>query len=149
MAKIRSIRFHDLRHTTASLLMMAGASPVAVQRILRHADIKTTTETYTHLSKGWLHSEIDRLALLPAGFATGGTDTEPRRLEEKNDANLVSLSGAFGNADVPNPSQNVEDAVFWSGTAEKEFNDSNGMEWCAVRDSNPRPSASETDALSS
>ncbi len=34
-ARVRAIRFHDLRHTTASLLMMAGAITAAVQRILR------------------------------------------------------------------------------------------------------------------
>jgi integrase len=32
-ARVRRIRFHDLRHTTASLLMMAGVNPGAVQRI--------------------------------------------------------------------------------------------------------------------
>jgi len=37
-ALVRKIRFHDLRHTTASLLLMAGANPAAVQRILRHSD---------------------------------------------------------------------------------------------------------------
>ena len=37
-ARHRPIRFHDLRHTTASLLLMAGANPAAVQRILRHSD---------------------------------------------------------------------------------------------------------------
>ena len=36
-ALVRPIRFHDLRHTTASLLLMAGANPAAAQRILgRH-----------------------------------------------------------------------------------------------------------------
>jgi integrase len=43
-AHVRSIRFHDLRHTTASLLMMGGANPAAVQRILRHSDPRITTE---------------------------------------------------------------------------------------------------------
>lgn len=32
---VRPIRFHDLRHSTASLLMMNGANPASVQRILR------------------------------------------------------------------------------------------------------------------
>ncbi len=60
-AKLRNIRFHDLRHTTASLLMMAGANPAAVQRILRHSDPKITTEVYGHLTPGYLRDEIDRL----------------------------------------------------------------------------------------
>ena len=60
-ARVRQIRFHDLRHTTASLLMMAGASIAAVQRILRHRDPRITTEVYGHLSGDFLHSEIDRL----------------------------------------------------------------------------------------
>jgi len=60
-ARVRPIRFHDLRHSTGSLLTMAGAGPVAVQRILRHRSIQTTIGTYTHLSDGWLHGEMDRL----------------------------------------------------------------------------------------
>ena len=47
-ALVRPIRFHDLRHTTASLLLMAGASTAAVQRILRHIDPRLTTEVYCH-----------------------------------------------------------------------------------------------------
>ncbi len=60
-ANVRQIRFHDLRHTTASLLMMADANPAAVQRILRHSDPRITTETYGHLQPGYLRTEIDRL----------------------------------------------------------------------------------------
>ena len=62
---VRPIRFHHLRHTTASLLMMAGANPAAVQRIMRHSDPRTTTEVYGHLAPGYLRSEIDRLQLVP------------------------------------------------------------------------------------
>jgi integrase len=61
VAETRPIRFHDLRHTTASLLMMAGANPAAVQRILRHSDPKITTEVYGHLAPGYLRAEVDRL----------------------------------------------------------------------------------------
>jgi len=60
--EVRPIRFHDLRHTTANLLLMGGANPAAVQRILRHSDPKTTTEVYGHLAPGDLKAEIDRLA---------------------------------------------------------------------------------------
>ena len=60
-ASVRRIRFHDLRHTTASLLMMAGANPAAVQRILRHADPRITMEVYGHLSSSYLRSEVNLL----------------------------------------------------------------------------------------
>jgi integrase len=59
---VRKIRFHDLRHTTATLLMMAGANPAAVQRILRHSDPRITTEVYGHLAPEYLRKEIDLLS---------------------------------------------------------------------------------------
>jgi len=62
---VRPIRFHHLRHTTAYMLMMAGANPAAVQRIMRHSDPRLTTEVYGHLAPGYLRSEIDRLQLAP------------------------------------------------------------------------------------
>jgi hypothetical protein len=45
--------------------MMSGASPAAVQRILRHTDIRITTELYSHLAPEYLQSEIDRLSFRP------------------------------------------------------------------------------------
>jgi hypothetical protein len=65
-AKVRPIRFHDLRHTTASLLMMAGANPAAVQRILRHTDPRITMEVYGHLAPGYLRDEVNRLRFAPS-----------------------------------------------------------------------------------
>lgn len=61
-AVVRKIRFHDLRHTTASLLIMRGADLAAVQRILRPADPKTTTEIYGHLAPGYLQAAANRLS---------------------------------------------------------------------------------------
>ena len=72
-ARVRPIRFHDLRHTTASLLMMAGANPAAVQRILRHSDPRITTEVYGHLAPGYLRDEVDRLRF---GVSSSASQTE-------------------------------------------------------------------------
>lgn len=44
-----SLRFHDLRHTCASMLIAAGAHPKAIQEHLGHADIQTTFNVYGHL----------------------------------------------------------------------------------------------------
>ncbi|MCA1027312.1 site-specific integrase [Cytobacillus kochii] len=45
----RPIRFHDLRHTCASLLFSAGVHPKVVQEQLGHASIKITLDTYSHM----------------------------------------------------------------------------------------------------
>jgi len=74
VGQVRPIRFHHIRHTTASLLMMAGADLPAVQRIMRHTDPRITTEFYGHLAPGYLRGAIDRLAFesqpAPADEAT-------------------------------------------------------------------------------
>lgn len=43
------LRFHDLRHTAAALMIEQGAHPKEIQARLGHASIKTTLETYGHL----------------------------------------------------------------------------------------------------
>ncbi|MBA3689041.1 MAG: site-specific integrase [Chloroflexi bacterium] len=43
------IRFHDLRHTAATLLLTQGINPKVVSEMLGHADIGLTLETYTHV----------------------------------------------------------------------------------------------------
>jgi integrase len=43
------MRFHALRHTAATLLLMDGAPLFDVSRILGHAEIGTTADTYGHL----------------------------------------------------------------------------------------------------
>jgi integrase len=59
--QVRKIRFHDTRHTTGSLLTMAGANPASVQSILRHSDPKMTRR-YSHLAPEYLRTEVDRLS---------------------------------------------------------------------------------------
>ena len=43
------IRFHDLRHSSASYLKYLGFDMKDIQTWLRHADIQTTMNLYTHL----------------------------------------------------------------------------------------------------
>lgn len=49
---------HSLRHTHASLLFESGASMKDVQVRLGHADIKTTMNIYTHISKPKLNETV-------------------------------------------------------------------------------------------
>ena len=74
---MRPIRFHDLRHTTGSLLFQTGANPAAVQRILRHSDPRITTETYGHLTPGYLREEVDRLRFGMPGSEQNRSPKQP------------------------------------------------------------------------
>lgn len=46
---LKKIRFHDLRHSCASLLYAHGVSLKEIQEWLGHSDIGTTSNIYTHL----------------------------------------------------------------------------------------------------
>jgi integrase len=45
----QTLRFHDLRHTCATLLLRQGVNPKFVQELLGHADISLTLNTYSHV----------------------------------------------------------------------------------------------------
>ncbi len=55
-AKIRQVRFHDLRHTNASLRIEQGQNIVYIARQIGHSSVKTTLDIYGHLMKE-VHSE--------------------------------------------------------------------------------------------
>ena len=49
---IEGIRFHDLRHTHATLLMKQGVNPKVVQERLGHSSISVTLDIYSHVVPG-------------------------------------------------------------------------------------------------
>ena len=58
---IKDVRLHDLRHSYASFLVNQGRSLYEVQRLLGHADAKTT-QRYAHLSPGALLAAVNVVA---------------------------------------------------------------------------------------
>jgi integrase len=48
-AGLPQIRFHDLRHSHATLLLMLGENPRVVQERLGHTQISLTLQTYSHV----------------------------------------------------------------------------------------------------
>lgn len=65
-ALARPMHFHQLRHTTASLLLMQGVPLAAVSKLLRHASVEITLSTYGHLTPAYLKGEIGVLDALIA-----------------------------------------------------------------------------------
>ncbi len=51
-AKLPHVRFHDLRHTCATLLLSKGTHPKFVQELLGHATVAITLDTYSHAVPG-------------------------------------------------------------------------------------------------
>ncbi len=47
-AELPRIRFHDLRHTFATLQMAAGTNPKIVSEMLRHKDVQITLDRNSH-----------------------------------------------------------------------------------------------------
>jgi integrase len=52
VAGLPAVRVHDLRHTAASALLVAGVHPKVVQDILGHSTIRVTLDTYSHVMPG-------------------------------------------------------------------------------------------------
>ena len=48
-AGLPAIRFHDLRHTCATLLLSSNVNPKIVSEMLGHATIAITLDTYSHV----------------------------------------------------------------------------------------------------
>ena len=57
----KHVRFHDLRHSTATLLLREGVALPVVSKLLRHSDPKITLSIYGHLDVEDLRAGLERL----------------------------------------------------------------------------------------
>lgn len=69
------LRFHDLRHSSAAILIGQGSNPKQVQARLGHASIRTTLDNYGHLFD---EHDSELLEGLDATFRRGETDSGTR-----------------------------------------------------------------------
>ncbi len=61
LANLPNIRFHDLRHSTATLLLQKKVHPKVVQEILSHSQIGITMNLYSHVLPGIQEEAINEL----------------------------------------------------------------------------------------
>ena len=83
-AGLENVRFHDLRHTFASLMLLRGAKPKVISEALGHASVAFTMDTYSHIIEGM---QEDAMALLD--------EVLPAGVSQKNNANLTPTSNVM------------------------------------------------------
>lgn len=67
LAGVPQIRFHDLRHTAATLLLGQGIHPKVVSEMLGHASVAITLDLYSHVQP-----DMQRQAAAAMSVALGG-----------------------------------------------------------------------------
>ncbi len=79
-AGLRRIRFHDHRHSTATLLLEQGVELVVIKELLGHAHIGVTATVYAHVRLRLQRDAIDLLghALRDSAGQPGDRDDPPR-----------------------------------------------------------------------
>ena len=83
-AGLPDIRFHDLRHTSATLMLQQGVHPKVVQERLGHSDISLTLNTYSHVVPGMQEEAAGKLDELLAPI---NVSDELRKLGSHNQSN--------------------------------------------------------------
>jgi len=60
-ANVPSVRFHDLRHTAATLLLAQGVDPRTIMETLGHSQISLTLNTYAHVLPALQSDAADKM----------------------------------------------------------------------------------------
>lgn len=67
-AGLQGVRFHDLRHTFASIMLLRGAKPKVISEALGHSSVAFTMDVYSHTMEGMASEAIALLdEVLPQG----------------------------------------------------------------------------------
>jgi len=61
-AGLPKLRFHDLRHSAASILLVMGVHPKVVQELLGHSNIAMTLNIYSHVLPSLQQEAMERLS---------------------------------------------------------------------------------------
>lgn len=60
-AGLPDMRFHDLRHSAATMLLVAGVHPKVVQERMGHSSIVMTMDTYSHVLPSMQQEVADKI----------------------------------------------------------------------------------------
>lgn len=89
-AGLPAIRLHDLRHTNASLALLAGVEMKVVSERLGHSQMSVTADLYTHVNRGLGRDAAERIAAvlgpasqtLPSAFLAQSPERDPQKEDD-------------------------------------------------------------------
>ena len=87
MKGLRHIRFHDLRHSCASLLLANGVPLKQIQEWLGHSDFSTTANIYAHLD---YRSKISSAQAMEQGMLLPRSDDFGSRWENVTEQGKIT-----------------------------------------------------------
>lgn len=88
-AGLENVRFHDLRHTFASLMLLRGAKPKVISEALGHASVAFTMDVYSHIIEGM---QQDAMALLDEVLPEGQNGVSEKINTNLTPAHSIMLS---------------------------------------------------------
>ena len=88
---VKKIRFHDLRHTYASLLLESGTDIKTVSSLLGHSTIAITADIYTHVLEGTKKKAAAQLSSLIFSSTPPTMIKELKRNYQANEPNVIKL----------------------------------------------------------
>ena len=94
-AGVEGFRFHDLRHTIASQLVMNGVGLKAVQELLGHSVLKMTMR-YAHLSQAHLQEAVAVLKKFGDGHQMDTKGPKTKKADNPSIANPLKSLSKYG-----------------------------------------------------
>ena len=130
----RHVRFPDLRHSTATLLLKEGVPLAVVQKVLRHSDPKLTSEIYGHLELADVRRGLERLDFGPSTLPAPAVAPRARLVANAENRTAPGL-------------QNKKPGKAKGRDTLKTFNEVTAPKWSGRLDLNQRPLAPQASPL--
>ena len=102
-AKLSKVRFHDLRHSCATLLLSRGVHAKLVQETLGHSSYQLTMDTYSHMIPALRNEVANRMDEILSTTVNEAVKTSGAAIKTKREALCYLGAGRGSNPHGPKP----------------------------------------------